>query len=152
MDSGIASMTATFSLYLKMMSASRPATSCSIKDEPRFHLGLPTVLWEVILFFSFIDSSSYNLEMCMFKGDLLCSFSSSIFRVWNSNRAEHDSQKNPYLNLVLAFLCSLSVYLLSETTYLAPVFPKSFTLQTDYCTKHNFITLIHRFWWNWIRF
>ena len=59
MDSGIASMTATFSLYLKMMSASRPATSCSIKDEPRFHLGLPTVLWEVMLLFVvFIDSSS----------------------------------------------------------------------------------------------
>lgn len=89
-------------------------------------------------FLKCIDSSSYNLEMCMFKGDLLCSFSSSIFRFWNSNRAEHDSQKNPYLYLVLAFLCSLS-----ETTYLPPVFPKSFTSRTDDYTKlHNSYSLI----------
>lgn len=48
MDSGIALMIAMFSRYLKMKSASKQATSCFIKDVPRFHLGLPTVLWEVI--------------------------------------------------------------------------------------------------------
>lgn len=48
MDSGIALMIAKFSPYLKMRSASRLVTSCFIKDEPQFHLGLPTVLWEVI--------------------------------------------------------------------------------------------------------
>lgn len=47
MDSGIALMIAMFRRYLKRKSASKQATSCFIKDVPLFHLGLPTVLWEV---------------------------------------------------------------------------------------------------------
>lgn len=48
MGSGTALMTVMLIPYLKMTSASRLLTSCSIRDVPRFHLGLPTVLWEVI--------------------------------------------------------------------------------------------------------
>lgn len=55
MGSGIALMIVMFRRYLKMKSASKQATSCFIKDVPRFHLGLPTVLWEVI------DIGLYNL-------------------------------------------------------------------------------------------
>lgn len=47
MDSGIALMTAMFTLCLKMKFASKLATSCFIKDVPLFHRGLPTVLLEV---------------------------------------------------------------------------------------------------------
>ena len=50
MDSGIASMTATFIPYLKTRFASRLVTFCFIKDVQRSHLGLPTVLWEVICY------------------------------------------------------------------------------------------------------
>lgn len=68
MDSGIALMIAMFSLYLKMKYASKLATSCFIKDVPQFHLGLPTVLWEVICF----DISLYNL---------LCTSYSSLWNI-----------------------------------------------------------------------
>lgn len=61
MDSGIALMIAMFSLYLKMRSASRLVTSCFIRDVPQFHLGLPTVLWEVTL----INIRLYS-PLCMF--------------------------------------------------------------------------------------
>lgn len=48
-DSGTALTTATSTPYPRTMFASRPATSCFIKDVPPFHPGLPTVLSEVIL-------------------------------------------------------------------------------------------------------
>lgn len=46
MDSGTALMTAMFIPSLRMRSASRLVTSCSIRDVQQSHLGLQTVLWE----------------------------------------------------------------------------------------------------------
>lgn len=61
MGSGIALMIVMFIPCLKMKCASRPLTSCFIKDVPQFLRGLPTALWEVIFFFFFIDVWLYSL-------------------------------------------------------------------------------------------